>query len=222
MGSSEFGINRDVLTSIAMELKEVHEDSKEVAVVLGGGNIFRGVSNTIDILDRVTADYMGMLATIFNALSLKGALQSLDVPTRVLSGIHIHGVAEPYTRDKALEYISNGEIVIFGGGTGNPFFTTDTAAALRALEINADVLFKGTKVDGVYSSDPLRDDRAERYEKISYIDVLKKGLKVMDLTAISLCMENNLPIVVFNVTVKGNIKKVTKDPNIGTIVMGDV
>jgi uridylate kinase len=190
----------------------------QVAIVSGGGNIFRGVEGSTKGMERATADYMGMLATVINALALQNALEKEGVPTRVQSAIEMRELAEPYIRRRAVRHLEKGRVVIFAAGTGNPYFTTDTAASLRAMEIGAEVILKATKVDGVYSADPKKDPKAKRYRRISYIDVLKKGLHVMDSTAISLCMDNALPIVVFNVRKKGNIRKVVEGKNIGTLV----
>lgn len=220
-GRRAHGIDSDVLVSLAKQVKHVKELGVEVAIVLGGGNIFRGQENTqqkgLD-MDRSVADYMGMLATVINGLALQNVLEKMDVPTRVLTAIEMQRIAEPYIRRRAARHLEKGRIIIFVAGTGNPYFTTDTAAALRAMEINADVILKATKVDGVYSRDPLIDKKARKYSRLKYIDVLKKGLKVMDATAVSLCMDNKLPIVVFNLNKEGNIKRVVLGEKIGTIV----
>lgn len=219
MGSQSYGIDVNIAKSVAEEIKAVHELGVEVAVVVGGGNIFRGVSKSAGNMDRASADYIGMLATVMNAVVLQDALEKLDVYTRALSAIDIPQLAEPFIRRRAIRHLEKGRVVIFAAGTGNPFFTTDSAAALRALEIKAEVIFKGTKVDGIYSADPFLDPNATRFEKISYQEVLEKQLKVMDSSAISLCMDNNLPIMVFNMRESGNIvKAVQGDLSIGTLV----
>ncbi len=219
MGSQSYGIDVDVAKAVAEEIKAVHELGVEVAIVVGGGNIFRGVSKSAGNMDRASADYIGMLATVMNAVVLQDALEKLDVYTRALSAIDIPQLAEPFIRRRAIRHLEKGRVVIFAAGTGNPFFTTDSAAALRALEIKAQVIFKGTKVDGIYSADPFLDPEATRYEKISYQEVLEKHLKVMDASAISLCMDNNLPIMIFNMRESGNIvKAIQGDLSIGTIV----
>lgn len=218
MGEKGFGIDSSIVDSIAKEIKKVVDMGAKIAIVIGGGNIFRGVEASAKGMERASADYMGMLATVINALALQNALEKNNVPTRVQSAIDMRELAEPYIRRKAMRHLEKGRVVIFAAGTGNPYFTTDTAAALRAMEIGADVIMKATKVDGVYSSDPIKDPKAKKYDTISYIDVLKKGLSVMDSTAISLCMDNNLPIVVFNLKGRDNIKKVVQGKKIGTIV----
>jgi uridylate kinase len=218
MGDDAYGINRDTIDRITAEVKEVLNLGVEVGVVIGGGNIFRGVAPAAAGMDRATADYMGMLATVMNALALQDAMRRHGLKSRVLSALNIEQVAEPYIRGKAMRYLEEGRVVIFAAGTGNPYFTTDTAAALRAIEVSADVILKGTKVDGVYIGDPLRDKKARFYKKISYHDVLNQNLKVMDLTAVSLCMENKIPIIVFNLKTAGNIKRVVCRQNIGTMV----
>lgn len=220
-GKGTHGIDNDVLTSLSKQIKEIKNLGVQIAIVLGGGNIFRGQENTKAgglEMERSVADYMGMLATVINGLALQNVLEKMDVPTRVLTAIEMQRIAEPYIRRRAIRHLEKGRIVIFVAGTGNPYFTTDTAAALRAMEINADVILKGTLVDGVYSSDPLVDKKAKKYSSLKYIDVLKKGLKVMDATAVSLCMDNKLPIVVFNLNKEGNIKRVVLGKKIGTIV----
>jgi uridylate kinase len=220
-GVKEHGIDNDALVSLAKQIKQVKDSGVQVAIVLGGGNIFRGQENTQERgldMDRSVADYMGMLATIINGLALQNVLERMSVPTRVLTAIEMQRVAEPYIRRRAIRHLEKGRIVIFVAGTGNPYFTTDTAAALRAMEINADVILKATKVDGVYSRDPLKDPKAKKFASLKYIDVLKRGLKVMDATAVSLCMDNKLPIVVFNLTKQGNIKRAVSGERIGTIV----
>jgi uridylate kinase len=220
-GNKTHGIDPQILLSISRQIKEVRDLAVDVAVVLGAGNILRGQENTayrgLD-LDRSVADYMGMLATVINGLSLQDALEKTGVPTRVMTAIEMQRIAEPYIKRRAIRHLEKGRVVIFVAGTGNPYFTTDTAAALRAMEINADAIFKATKVDGVYSADPLKVKGAKKFTQLKYIDVLKKGLKVMDATAISLCMDNQLPIVVFNLNRVGNIKRVVLGEHIGTVV----
>ncbi len=218
MGERPYGIDTATVQYMAEEIKSVFRLGVEVAVVIGGGNIFRGLQGTASGMERATADYMGMLATVINALALQNALEKEGIPTRVQSAIEMRELAEPYIRRRAIRHLEKGRVVIFAAGTGNPYFTTDTAASLRAMEIGADVIIKATKVDGVYSADPVKDPKAKRFKKISYIDVLKKRLHVMDSTAISLCMDNALPIVVFNVKKKGNLKKVIEGRSIGTLV----
>src|ERR1041385_6617150 len=208
MGEQNYGIDVDVARRVAEELKAVHELGVQVAVVVGGGNIFRGVSKSAGNMDRSAADYIGMLATVMNAVVLQDALEKIDVHTRVMSAIDIPQLAEPFIRRRAIRHLEKGRVVIFAAGTGNPYFTTDSAAALRALEIKADVIMKATKVDGVYSADPMMDATAERYNEISYRQVLERQLKVIDASAISLCMDNNLPIIVFNMREPGNIRRV--------------
>lgn len=223
MGKESYGIDTLIAESVAREVKAVHDLGVEVAIVVGGGNIFRGVSESAGNMDRAAADYIGMLATVMNAVVLQDALEKLDVYTRVMSAIDIPQLAEPFIRRRAIRHLEKQRVVIFAAGTGNPYFTTDSAAALRALEIEAEVIFKATKVDGVYSADPVKHPDATRFEKISYQEVLEKQLKVMDTSAISLCMDNDLPIVVFNMKVTGNIlKAVSGDLDIGTLVtLGD-
>lgn len=221
MGDKGYGIDSKVVEDMALEIKDIAQLGVEVAVVIGGGNIFRGVEASVKGMERASADYMGMLATVINALALQNSLEKLEIPTRVQSAIEMRELAEPYIRRKAIRHLEKGRVVIFAAGTGNPYFTTDTAAALRAMEIGAEVILKATKVDGVYSSDPVKDSKAIKYDTITYLDVLKKGLAVMDSTAISLCMDNNLPIIVFNVRQKGNIKKIISGKRIGTLVGSD-
>ena len=222
MGEQNYGIDTAVAESVAGEIKAVHDVGVEVAIVVGGGNIFRGVSKSAGNMDRGAADYIGMLATVMNAVVLQDALEKLDVYTRVMSAIHIPQLAEPFIRRRAIRHLEKKRVVIFAAGTGNPYFTTDSAAALRACELGADVILKATKVDGVYSADPMKDSAATRFEKISYQEVLEKQLKVMDASAISLCMDNNLPIMVFNMKESGNIiKAVNGDLSIGTLVTLD-
>ncbi len=220
MGDKNFGIDQKVVEYIAQELKGVSKLGIEIAIVIGGGNIFRGLEASAEGMERTSADYMGMLATVMNSLALQNALESHGMPTRVLSAIEMKELAEPYIRRRAVRHLEKGRFVIFAAGTGNPYFTTDTAAALRSVEIGADVIMKATKVDGVYSSDPVKNPDATRFPEITYMEVLKKRLKVMDSTAISLCMENNLPIMVFSLMDRGNIKKVLTGKKIGTLVKG--
>lgn len=221
MGDKGYGIDSSTVDFMAEEIRKVVDMGVEVAIVIGGGNIFRGVEASVKGMERASADYMGMLATVINALALQNALEKHGVPTRVQSAIEMRELAEPYIRRRAIRHLEKGRAVIFAAGTGNPYFTTDTAAALRAMEIGAEVILKATKVDGVYSSDPIKDLKAKKYNTVSYIEVLKKGLGVMDSTAISLCMDNSLPIVVFNLRGKGNIKKVIEGKKIGTLVGGN-
>jgi uridylate kinase len=219
MGEQTFGIDVNVARAVAEEIKQVHDLGIQVAVVVGGGNIFRGLSKSAGNMDRSSADYIGMLATVMNAVVLQDALEKTGIQTRVLSAIHIPQLAEPFIRRRAIRHLEKKRIVIFAAGTGNPFFSTDSAAALRALEIKAEVILKATKVDGVYSADPMKDAAATRFDCITYQEVLEKQLKVMDASAISLCMDNNLPIVVFNMLKPGNIARVvTSDSGIGTRV----
>jgi uridylate kinase len=219
MGEGKYGIQPSVLTRFAGEVKEVVDAGVEVGVVIGGGNIFRGVAGSTEGMDRANADYMGMLATVINAMALQDALEKQQCYTRVLSAIKMEQIAEPYIRRRAVRHLEKGRVVIFAAGTGNPYFTTDTAASLRAMEINAQVIFKATKVDGVYSADPKKDPQARRYKTLTYMDVLQQGLNVMDSTAISLCKDNNLPIVVFDLTSRGNIvRAVMGNGEVGTLV----
>ena len=212
------GIAPAVIRGVAEEIRDVHGLGVQVAIVIGGGNIIRGVAASQEGMDRATADYMGMMAGIINGVALQDALEKQDVPTRVLSALEIKEVAEPYIRRRAIRHLEKGRIVIFAAGTGNPYFTTDTAAALRAAEVHADLIMKATKVDGVYSADPKRDAAAERYEKLSYEEAIRRNLQFMDQTAIQLCRQNGLPIVVFDMTVPGNIKKVVSGEAVGTLV----
>ena len=218
MGQQSFGINPEVLTHVAGEIAETAKLGVEVAVVVGGGNIFRGVSESARGMDRASADYVGMLATVMNAVSLQEAIEKQGVVTRVQSAIPMSQLAEPYIRRRAIRHLEKGRVVIFGAGTGNPFFTTDTAAALRAMEIKADVILKATKVDGIYDADPMVKAGATRFDRISYLQVLEQGLKVMDATAISLCMDNRLPIVVFNLRTPGNIRRAIVGDPVGSLV----
>jgi uridylate kinase len=208
MGDNDFGLDPATVKRVAEDIKEAVDMGTEVCVVVGAGNIFRGVSGAAQGMDRTTADYMGMLGIVINALALQNALENLDIITRVMSAIPMSAICEPYIRRKAMRHMEKGRVVIFAAGTGNPYFTTDTAAALRASEMNCDALLKGTKVDGIYSADPQKDSTAERFDSLSYMDVLTKDLKVMDATAVSLARENNIPIVVFNVREKGNLARV--------------
>lgn len=218
LGKNPYGIDLNTAKSIAQELKEVYDLGVEIAIMIGGGNIFRGVSGTEAGMDRASADYMGLLATIMNGIALQAALESEGVLTRHISAIEIKAVAEPFIRRRVIRHIEKGRIIIFSAGIGSPFFTTDTAAALRALEIKAEVILKATKVDGVYSADPEKEKTAKKFNAIKYLDVIKKGLKVMDTTAISMCKDNNLPIIVFSLREKGNIKKAVLGQKVGTIV----
>lgn len=218
MGSRQYGIDPVRLAEYAEEIKIIRDKGVEVAIVIGGGNIFRGVAGASNGMDRVQGDNMGMLATIINGLALQSALEDLDVPTRLQTAIHIEEVAEPFIRRRAIRHLEKGRVVIFGGGTGNPYFTTDSAAVLRAIEIGADVILKGTRVDGIYNVDPEKDNKAIKFDDISFEDVLRKGLKVMDTTAFTLSQENELPIIVFDMNKKGNLLKVVSGENIGTKV----
>jgi uridylate kinase len=218
MGEQQFGVDPAVATRIARDVGDVQQLGVETAIVIGGGNIFRGLAASARGMDRATADYMGMLATVINALALQDALEQQGIVTRVVTAIEMRAVAEPFIRRRAIRHLEKGRVVIFAAGTGNPYFTTDTAAALRAMEIKADVILKGTKVDGIYSADPMLDAQATKYESISYLQVLERQLKVMDATAISLCMDNKLPIVVFNLRQPGNIRRVVLGDPIGTTV----
>lgn len=219
-GAQKEGIEYEAAREIAQEIKEVHELGAEIAVTIGGGNIMRGAAAAGAGIDRTTADYMGMLATVINGLALQSALEQLGVETRMQSAISMHQVAEPFVRRRAIRHLEKKRILIFAGGTGNPYFTTDTTASLRAMEIGAEVILKATKVDGVYTADPLKDKTARKYTELKFIDVLKNGINVMDAAAISLCMDNKLPIIVFNLFEKGNIKRVLCGQKIGTIVRG--
>ncbi len=218
MGSLAYGISEETISSISSQIKDVMELGVEVAVVIGGGNIFRGVKGASMGMDRASADYMGMLATVINGLALQDALEKIDIQTRVLSAIDMREISEPYIRRRALRHLEKGRAVIFVAGTGNPYFTTDTAASLRAMEIGAEVILKATKVDGVYDKDPEIHDNAKRIYSIKYIEVLDKNLRVMDSTAISLCMENEMPIIIFNIRNKGDLKRIVLGERVGTIV----
>jgi len=219
MGDKQFGIDPTVLKQYSLEIKSIHELGVQVGIVIGGGNIYRGVSNSSDNIDKVTGDHMGMLATLINALALQSALEHTGLLTRLISAIRMEVIAEPFIRRRAVRHLEKERIVIFGAGTGNPYFTTDTAAALRAVEIEADVIVKGTRVDGVYDSDPEKNPGATKFPEISYLDVLKKNLGVMDMTAITLCRENKLPILVFNMNKPGNLKRLMMGEEIGTKVL---
>jgi uridylate kinase len=218
MGESNYGIDPIVASQIALDIADIQAMGVETAIVIGGGNIFRGVAASARGMDRATADYMGMLATVINALALQDALEQQGVVTRVVTAIEMRAVAEPFIRRRAIRHLEKGRVVVFGAGTGNPFFSTDTAAALRAMEIKAEVIFKATKVDGIYDADPMIEPNATRFEKISYLQVLEQGLKVMDATAISLCMDNRLPIVVFNLRTPGNIRRALIGEPVGSLV----
>jgi uridylate kinase len=218
MGEQNFGIDPGVTSAIASDIKEIMHLGVEVGIVIGGGNIFRGVAASAKGMDRATGDYMGMLATVINALAMQDALEQQDVPCRVVSAVEMRAVAEPFIRRRAMRHMEKGRVVIFAAGTGNPYFTTDTAAALRAMEMKADVILKGTKVDGIYTADPMIHKDATRYDKISYLEVIDKGLKVMDATAITLCMDNHLPIIIFNLRTPGNLRRTIMGESIGSIV----
>ncbi|HKI77507.1 MAG TPA: UMP kinase [Ignavibacteriaceae bacterium] len=218
MGDKGFGIDHKVLEFFAKEVKEVHDIGVQVGVVIGGGNIHRGLSATDQGIDRVTGDQMGMLATMINSLALQNAIEHEGITTRLLSAIYMEQIAEPYIRRRALRHLEKGRVIILGAGTGHPYFSTDTAASLRAVEIGADAIIKGTRVDGVYDSDPEKNDKAFKFDKITYLDVLKKNLRVMDLTSVSLCQENNLPMVVFNMNKAGNLLKLVRGENVGTVI----
>jgi uridylate kinase len=221
MGEQQFGIDPTVTTQVAQEIAEIQSLGVQVGVVIGGGNLFRGLAASAKGMDRATADYMGMLATVINGLALQDSLEKTGVNTRVLTAIEMRAVAEPFIRRRAVRHLEKGRVVVFAAGTGNPYFTTDTAAALRAMEMKADVILKGTKVDGVYTADPMVHPTATKYAQISYIKVLEQGLKVMDATAISLCMDNKLPIVVFNLRTAGNLRRVIMGEAVGTTVTAE-
>ena len=218
MGNKSHGIDPERIDSYAKEIKKVFDEKTEIAIVIGGGNIFRGISGASKGMDRVQADYMGMLATVINGLALQGALENNKVPTRLQTAIKIEAIAEPFIKRKATRHLEKGRVVIFGSGTGNPYFTTDSAAVLRAIEINADVILKGTRVDVIYTEDPEKNTKATKFDTLSFDDVLKKGIKVMDTTAFTLSQENNLPIIVFDMNTPGNLYNVVKGENIGTRV----
>jgi uridylate kinase len=219
-GERDYGIDPEVIREIAQEVKGVKNLGTEVAIVIGGGNIFRGMAASAKGMDRASADYMGMLATVLNGLALQDALEKIDTDTRVQTAIEMREIAEPYIRRRAMRHLEKGRVVIFAGGTGNPYFTTDTTASLRAMEIGAEVILKGTKVDGVYNTDPLLNKQARKYNELTYLEVLKRQLKIMDATAISLCMSYQIPIIVFNLKKRGNIKRVILGERVGTIVKG--
>lgn len=218
MGEKNYGIDIDRVAQYAREIKNVHNEGVEIAIVIGGGNIYRGLSAEKSGMDRVQADYMGMLATVINSMALQDALEKVDLKTRLLTAIKMEQICEPFIRRRAVRHLEKGRVVIFGAGTGNPYFTTDTAASLRAIEINADVVLKGTRVDGIYSSDPLLDVTATRFEELSFQDIYDRGLSVMDMTAFTLCHENKLPIIVFDMNKEGNLLKVIQGETIGTLV----
>ncbi|RLD58936.1 MAG: UMP kinase [Bacteroidetes bacterium] len=218
IGEDNYGLDTQRLIDFATQIKEINEMGVQVAIVIGGGNIFRGLKGADKGFDRVKGDYMGMLATVINGLALQSTLESINQPTKVFTSIKMEPVAEAYSKPKALEALNNNEVIIFSGGTGNPYFTTDTASSLRAIEIEADALLKGTRVDGVYSADPEKDKNAVKYDEISFDEVYSKGLKVMDLTSFTMCKENNMPVLVFNMNIIGNLKKIILGENIGTLV----
>lgn len=218
MGEKNYGIDIDRVAQYAHDIKKVHSEGVEIAIVIGGGNIYRGLSAEKSGMDRVQADYMGMLATVINSMALQDALEKVDIKTRLLTAIKMEQICEPFIRRRAVRHLEKGRVVIFGAGTGNPYFTTDTAASLRAIEINADVVLKGTRVDGIYSADPLKDPTATRFDELSFQDVYDRGLNVMDMTAFTLCQENKLPIIVFDMNKEGNLMKLTKGEDIGTLV----
>ena len=220
MGEKQYGIDIDRVAQYAKDIHEVHSLGVEIAIVIGGGNIYRGLSAEKSGMDRVQADYMGMLATVINSMALQDALEKTGVKTRLLTAIKMEQICEPFIRRRAVRHLEKGRIVIFGAGTGNPYFTTDTAASLRAVEINADVVLKGTRVDGIYTADPLKDPTATRFNEITFTDVYEKNLNVMDMTAITLCQENNLPIIVFDMNKPGNFIRIVKGESIGTLVRG--
>ena len=218
MGTKVYGIDSKRINDYALEIKNLHKSKIQIAIVIGGGNIFRGVSGTNDGVDRVQGDYMGMLATIINGLALQSALENIDVPTRLQTAINIEAIAEPYIKRRAVRHLEKNRVVIFSAGTGNPFFTTDSAAVLRAIEINADVILKGTRVDGIYTEDPELNDKAIKLDRLSFEEALKLNLKIMDTTAFTLSKENNLPIIVFDMNIKDNLKRVVQGEKIGTKV----
>jgi len=218
LGKNSYGIDNERLLDYAKEIKELHSLGVEIAIVIGGGNIYRGLSGAQNGIDRVQADYMGMLATVINGLALQTALESIDVPTRLQTAIKMESIAEPFIKRKATRHLEKGRVVIFGSGTGNPYFTTDSAAVLRAIEINADVILKGTRVDGIYNTDPEKDKEAIKFDDISFEETIKKGLKIMDTTAFTLSKENKLPIIVFDINIKGNLIKAVSGKKIGTRV----
>lgn len=218
MGDKQFGIDNTRISAYAQQIKELHQAGVEVAIVIGGGNIFRGVQAEQGGMDRTHGDYMGMLATMINSMALQAALEAAGVTTRLQSAIEMKEIAEPFVRRRAVRHLEKGRVVIFGAGTGNPFFTTDSAASLRAIEINAEVILKGTRVDGIYTADPLKDPNATKFDQISFDEVYARGLNVMDMTAFTLCKENNLPIIVFDMDTPGNLRKLMDGANVGTLV----
>ena len=218
LGKNSYGIDNDRLVEYAEEIKQIHKEGVEIAIVIGGGNIFRGLTGSKDGIDRVQADYMGMLATVINGLALQNALENMDIPTRLQSAIKMESIAEPFIKRKATRHLEKGRVVIFASGTGNPYFTTDSAAVLRAIEINADVILKGTRVDGIYNEDPEKNKEAVKFDNISFEETIKKGLKIMDTTAFTLSKENELPIIVFDMNTKGNLTRVIMGEKIGTKV----
>ena len=218
LGKNSYGIDNDRLVVYAEEIKQIHNQGVEIAIVIGGGNIFRGLTGSEDGIDRVQADYMGMLATVINGLALQNALENMDIPTRLQSAIKMESIAEPFIKRKATRHLEKGRVVIFASGTGNPYFTTDSAAVLRAIEIDAEVILKGTRVDGIYNEDPEKNKEAIKFDNISFEDTIKRGLKIMDTTAFTLSKENELPIIVFDMNIKGNLTKVIMGEKIGTIV----
>lgn len=218
MGDKQFGIDHDRLQAYAADVKEIRDLGAEVAIVIGGGNIFRGIQHDNSAIDRVQGDFMGMLATVINSMALQSALEGIGVNTRLLTAIKMEQIAEPFIRRRAVRHLEKGRIVIFGAGTGNPYFTTDTAAALRAVEINAEIILKGTRVDGIYTADPEKHSDARRFDRIGFTEVIHQGLSVMDMTAFTLCRENNLPIIVFDMNKPGNLQRVLKGEQIGTLV----
>ena len=220
MGDKNFGLDSDVISRYAQDIKSITELGVQVAIVIGGGNIYRGMNEAETGIERAQGDYMGMLATVINGMALQSGLEKAGVYTRLQSAIKMEQIAEPYIRRRAIRHLEKGRVVIFGAGTGNPYFTTDTAGSLRAIEINAEVILKGTRVDGVYSADPEKDSKATRFGKISFNDCISKNLRVMDMTAFTLCMENNLPIIVFNMNKSGNLRKVVTGEKVGTLVSG--
>lgn len=218
MGEKNYGIDIDRVAQYAKDIRKVHDEGVEIAIVIGGGNIYRGLSAEKSGMDRVQADYMGMLATVINSMALQDALEKVEIKTRLLTAIKMEQICEPFIRRRAVRHLEKGRVVIFGAGTGNPYFTTDTAASLRAIEINADVVLKGTRVDGIYTADPLKDPTATRFDELSFQDVYDRGLNVMDMTAFTLCQENKLPIIVFDMNKEGNLMKLTRGEDIGTLV----
>ena len=218
MGTKGFGIDNKVLEFFAKEVKKVHDVGAEVGLVIGGGNIYRGLSAGSQGIDRATGDYMGMLATMINSLALQNAIEKTGITTRLMSAIKMEAIAEPYIRRRAIRHLEKGRVVILGSGTGHPYFSTDTAASLRAVEIGADVIIKGTRVNGVFDSDPEKNHDAVKFDSITYMEILKKNLRIMDLTAVSLCQENNLPMIVFNMDIKDNLYKLVKGENVGTVI----